>query len=365
MRKIIKSALILLNSLFVISYLLGFVAQFIPPDKFLPPAYFGTIFPIALTINILFLILWAIFRCWKNVILLMLMFIFTFSSIKETFICPMSRPKIPANFETVKLISYNVSTFGQAKHFYEIYNFIKKESPDIVCMQEYGYYNRSEISEKNVSAAFDSIYPYHHVWYKKSNSYRGWGIAVYSKYPIVNKEPIQYKSKINLSISSDIVICNDTIRLITNHLESNRLTMKMRNEYDGLTNNFSSKEAINITGNISNKMSVAFKIRAHQARIIRKIINESPYPVVVCGDFNDVPQSFAYHRIKGNLQDIDTKAGKCGYHYTFRESKMLVDIDHVMIPEDFIPISFQIKRINYSDHYPVIAYWAMPKRQLE
>ena len=87
--------------------------------------------------------------------------------------------------------------------------------------------------------------------------------------------------------------------------------------------------------------------------MVKAAIDSSPYKSVVCGDFNDVTESYAYSKIKDGLTDLFT-ATAWGYRYSFRSNYMLVGIDHILIDHRLIPLSLTIDRKNYSDHYPLI-----------
>lgn len=103
----------------------------------------------------------------------------------------------------------------------EIFEFINNENPDIICFQEF-YTNNSRLTEKYISNdALNDKY-YSHIDYTIQNSKENYGIATYSKYPIVNKGVIQFKNSTNTSIYTDILVNKDTIRVFNNHLQSIR-----------------------------------------------------------------------------------------------------------------------------------------------
>ena len=154
-----------------------------------------------------------------------------------------------------------------------------------------------------------------------------------------------------------MVIDSDTVRVFNNHLESNKFTMRDVKHYKSLSDDFSREKFWLITEKLSYKLGAAYRVRAHQARAVRASIEESPYPVVVCGDFNDVPQSYAYRTIAKNLDDIETTTS-WGYNYTFHANGMFVDIDHVLVSQQKItPLHYSVIRESYSDHYPVLTEW--------
>ena len=142
------------------------------------------------------------------------------------------------------------------------------------------------------------MYPYKHVSFQLDKWYMNIGVATLSKYPIIEKRNIDFHADFNLSIYTDIVINGDTIRVVNNHLESNRITAKDMKRTDELRSSFSSEKLSSVTKYLSRKLSVAYRVRAKQADLIATLIEESPYKVISCGDYNDVPASYTYSKVK-------------------------------------------------------------------
>ena len=180
------------------------------------------------------------------------------------------------------------------------------------------------------------------------------GIATFSKYPIINKQKIVYPSNYNISIFSDINVHGRIIRLVNNHLESNRLTEHDKVMPFMLKYNFDPKNLTGITLNFSRKLGVAYRLRAIQSDAVAKVIAGSPYKVIVCGDFNDVPSSYAYTKVKGKLNDAFASTGN-GLGWTFNDRYYHFRIDYVFYDSiAFTPIEYRTDKVNYSDHYPVL-----------
>jgi endonuclease/exonuclease/phosphatase family metal-dependent hydrolase len=239
---------------------------------------------------------------------------------------------------------------GLTENKSDFFNFIDKIDADIVCFQEFGYWGKDRY---NITKNMKKRYKYSHIWYKNQSKSLSWGVATFSKYPIGNKKKIDYESEYNVSIYSDIVIDEDTIRVINNHLESNKFSMKDLKQYQSLKNNMTKDEILETSMLLPRKLGIAYKIRALQARTVAGEIKNSPYATVVCGDFNDVPESYAYSKIKGNLTDLC--ASVCwGYQYTFRQSGMFVNIDHILLDKRLTPLSMYIPHKKFSDHYPLV-----------
>lgn len=98
-----------------------------------------------------------------------------------------------------------------------------------------------------------------------------------------------------------------------------------------------------------------FRKRAAQAKTLEQLIRTTPYPVLVCGDFNSLPSSYTYSTVKGdNLQDGFQTCGH-GYMYTFRYFKRLLRIDYIFHSKEFKGVDYYSPDLDLcSDHNPVV-----------
>jgi endonuclease/exonuclease/phosphatase family metal-dependent hydrolase len=99
-----------------------------------------------------------------------------------------------------------------------------------------------------------------------------------------------------------------------------------------------------------------------QAEILHHKIEESPYPVIVCGDFNDVPSSYAYFTARGSLQDAFLKKG-AGFGRTFRFISPTLRIDYILADKKFDVLQYSSFKVPFSDHYPIIADFDIGKKK--
>lgn len=236
----------------------------------------------------------------------------------------------------------------------EVMQYILKQNADIVCLQEFALSGeKNRFTEKEFDDLFP-MYPYKHIQFKISRWNRHQGIATLSKYPIINKKPVNYKSAINMSIYSDIVVGKDTIRVINNHLESNRITVQDMKQTSELKENFNSDRFGDLTKYFSEKLSIASKARALQADEIAKIREKTHYKLIICGDFNDIPSSYAYSKVKGNLNDAFCKT-ETGLGWTYNRSYFRFRIDYIMYDENFEATNYKRGNLRASDHYPIQA----------
>ncbi len=362
MRKPVKIVALITTAIVCAAYIIALLAIFIPPHKSTLIVGIGMGLPIIWLCMIIATVFWLCFKKWTFASVLAILLAIGFPSWRNTIVCPTNKATDTKGTE-VKIMSYNVQLFGDFNHYEEILQLITDENPDIVCLQEFGhYYNnpkQAKYSKNNLLLHFQKNYPYSHRWYKNQWQKTENGLATFSKYPITNKEKVMYSSKNNVSILSDINIKGTTIRLINNHLESNKLSSKQKDDIkQAITGE---GQFIAPTKDISATIGKASNIRTEQARKVRQYLDKSPHPTIVCGDFNDVPQSYVFNTIKGStMNSAYAMAGTMGYYWTYNQPIMLFPIDHILI-HNTLPIkqSHIIKK-QISDHYPITSTFIIP-----
>jgi endonuclease/exonuclease/phosphatase family metal-dependent hydrolase len=231
--------------------------------------------------------------------------------------------------------------------------YINNQDADIVCLQEVLVYKNPERLTLPALREAMSNYPYTYYDFKHYNSKRQFGNVVFSRYPLVNKKTIRYESRSNISSQCDVLVGKDTIRLMVNHLESYRF-VKEDMQFDSL-----SVEEIKNSGLI-HKLQYAGKLRQKQAKEVKRSIRQSPYPVIVVGDFNAIPLSYVYWKIRFGLRDcfLNTSFGQLGN--TYKKGPMGIRIDYILCSRKLTPIKCEVDRVKYSDHFPVVATIGLP-----
>jgi endonuclease/exonuclease/phosphatase family metal-dependent hydrolase len=152
---------------------------------------------------------------------------------------------------------------------------------------------------------------------------------------------------------ADIVFNGDTIRLYTTHLQSVQFQKKDYQTIEEIKN--TSEDGVKNSRGIFSKLKRGVISRSGQANIVRKEISKSPYPFVLTGDFNDVPNSYSYFTIKDNdLQDAFLMTG-LGIGRTFVNISPTLRIDYILTTKNFDIKQFNRIIKNYSDHYMLVA----------
>lgn len=252
---------------------------------------------------------------------------------------------------TLKVMTYNTHAMmigDKLAAKKEMLQYINNQGADVVCLQEVLVYkNPARLTLPALREAM-SNYPYTYYDFKRYNSHRQFGNVVFSRYPLTNKNTIRYESQSNISSQCDVQVGDETIRLIVNHLESYGLVREDL-QFDTL----SMAEIKN--SSLVQKLQHAGKLRHQQAREVKRSIRQSPHPVVVVGDFNAIPLSYVYWKVKFGLRDcfLESSFGKLGN--TIKKGPFGIRIDYILCSRRLTPIQCEVDRVRYSDHFPVCA----------
>ena len=258
-----------------------------------------------------------------------------------------------------RVISWNVKGFNgnQATstlklRTQDIAYSIQKWNPDIICMQEYNTNDRpNDIA--NHATYFNKNYPYNYFSKDIQIAEKSYflGCIIFSKYPIINAQRIAYTNQESL-IYVDLLRGDDTIRIFTTHLASYRFK---QNDFIALEAT-AQANSIDINGKkgVLRKMRTAFVERAVQAQIVKKYLDESPYPSIITGDFNDVPSSYTYKLIKGDMQDAFLAKG-FGIGATYMNLSPTLRIDYIMVDNKWQVKGWESLDENLSDHHMIMA----------
>lgn len=283
-----------------------------------------------------------------------------------------------ANATHFKVLSYNVRMFNiygdNETASVHLVDWVRDFDADIKCIQELynsdksTVYNTMKRVAKGVSSGFakgGSQEYYATIPPKLFEHKQGYvGLVIFSKYPIIyskniitnkhsNPDRIIEKYKVNKGVLADIVIHKDTIRVINVHLQSMSIRVENlleKREYDGAKRSFL---------DIFRRLREGFVSRAEEIALLEQEIAKSPYPVLVCGDFNDMPYSYTYSRIRKHLRNAFEKAGR-GFGFTYNERLFFLRIDNQFFGEQLDVHNFTTHRnVSFSDHFPISATYSI------
>lgn len=373
-RSFFDKIVIRLTFLAILGLLCTYPAPYLDSQRFWFLALLGLAYPFILLINLLFLLYWLLRRsrmAWLVFLTILAGWPLLSTTLGMNFIPRASK----ASDKALKIMSYNVRNF-------DLYNWseneearenmmelIREEDPDIVCFQEF-YTSTSDKGDfHNVKFLVNNL-NYKHYHFEESLTLRAkdrWGLAIFSKHPIEKKGKIKFSnSKNNMAVYTDILANNQIIRLFNVHFQSIHLgkrDLKYVKSLKGLGKEALSKieEHIKSSNSILQKLKLAYQKRAVQAKDLSQHIDRSPYPVVICGDFNDTPVSFTYQTVKQDMKDafLETKTGLGG---TYNGPLPSFRIDYIFTDSTFVIHDFDVLKKDYSDHYPITCTFEMPQK---
>lgn len=359
-RKFLHSLTIVGNILFSLGLIACYLSVYVSPADFWFPSVVGLLYPFFLIGNLAYLVYWIL--RWRWFFVVPLFAISVGANHLNSFVqLPFGKSE-KVNDVDLRVMSYNVNLFklhawSKSKPTHnEIINYIKKNKFDVVCFQEF-YVTNSKFSEK---LAKEKLGMYSHIHYILQRKESGYGMAIFSKYPIVDEGEILFENSFNSGIYVDIKVNNDTIRIYNNHLQSLRL--KERNFNFLLKSEFRNESnKVNELKDILSRMHNAFDKRARQVDKLANHMENCKYPIILCGDFNDSPVSYTYKTLTTNLNDSYKEAG-VGLVYTYAGLWPAYRIDYILHSRNFQTKRFYSPRINYSDHYPVVAEYKLTSR---
>jgi endonuclease/exonuclease/phosphatase family metal-dependent hydrolase len=370
-RNSLLSVLFLAANFVVLIFLaLGFIAAYIPPDKYWIFAFAGLAFPYMALINVIFLIIWLVTRkmyffislaalllCWSRI-----SGFFQFSGNDSGYTTESS----------IKVVSYNVRIFDRyqweskkiSRNAEGILTLTNQLSPDILCLQEYHAGRKGKVNMEDSIIKYTGLKHSHIEFVRLNGKTKPFGIATFSRWPVVSSQTINFKGNtVNFCLINDIVCYGDTLRVFNIHLESIQLSNEDYLYVSDIANQAESKGLFSRNSRkIVSKFKNAFIARASQAREVAERIQTSPYPVIVCGDFNDTPSSYSYYTIAKDLSDAFKESGS-GFGQTYAGILPSFRIDYILHGQEFNSTGFQRIREPLSDHYPVTAILNLQEKQ--
>lgn len=325
--------LFFLNSLFAVVLLFSYLLPYIPPSSFALLSVFSLAVPLFIFINIFFLIYWII-RLKRQMLLSLIVLLIGFNHLTSIYEFSPSK-EINESDPNISIISYNVRQFNQYEWTDQpdipgkIASFITKQDPDIISIQEYFS------GEFTLADAFS----YKYIDLKEKHS--EFGLAILSKFPIINKGTLDFSTKSNNNaIYADIVAQGDTLRVVNVHLQS----FDVKPQLDKLEKEQSKKVFLG--------MGRTFVIQEQQMERVMDLVENSPYPVTLMGDFNNTAYSYIYKEVMSlGFQDSYKVKGN-GFGRTYDFDYFPLRIDYILTHKELEILSCRIFDIHYSDHLP-------------
>ncbi len=360
-----KRFLLLCNIIVVVVFLLACAVPYFSPSEWWFLSILGIGFPFLLLIVIVFFVWWLVTKR-KYALLSGIALVLGFKSISVFFAFNFSTKFTQEKKTDIRIATWNVARFIEMKNNnnkgsqtrLKMFDLLKEQNADILCLQEFVHVDNNPEWYANINDIQEKLnYPYYTYTYYNDgtpNFILKNGTIIFSRFPIVDSGQINFPRPTLREglVYADIKVKQAVIRVYSTHLQSFQLRpddydriSKIKEGEDGIVSNSKS---------IFAKMKTAIVNRQIQTDITRKLMDDSPYPVMFCGDMNDVPNSYTYFTLRGNMQDAFLEKGK-GIGRTFASLSPTLRIDYILADKSFKVKQFKRVVKNYSDHYLLVA----------
>ncbi len=347
------------NSFFALLLLLSYLASFINPSAFWPAAFIGLAYPFLLLINSLFLVFWLIRKprfSLVSAITILIGYKFLTSTIGFRESAAIEVPK--SSEDIIRIMTWNVHGFkpfnpGNEKAVKsQILDVIRREQPDVLCLQE--YYSKRK-GENDMKKAIMEILRSKHYYIHEdfSNPWELQGMAFFSKLPVSDTGSISFPStdRGNEAVYSDFTFNKKKFRIYSIHLQSIRFQPE---DYEYIKHVREINTNVKSPKRIGGRLKRAFIRRSEQVKLLRNYTDTCSYPYIILGDFNDTPTSFAVNTMSKGMQNCFRKKGS-GFGITYNGEFPNFQIDYIFASKDFGVKNYLTVKKKLSDHYPVIS----------
>jgi len=352
---------IVLNFILVAAFLLACVAPYLNPVSWWFISWLGFTFPVLLILMVISILFWLFWKP-RYSLLLLLVLLAGWKNISVFYAFHFSRD---FNYEkpagVLRVVTWNVARFIEIKKNNNAGSQIRSkmmeqlldQDADILCLQEFhssalnDYYDNISYIRKKLR------YPFFYFSYDEDGSKQYYSSIIFSRLPIIDSGLVYYPSPSfhEPLMHADIKFNDDTVRVFTTHLQSVQFKKRdyqrineIKNYEDSLVSN---------SKTIFSKLRKGIEKRSIQANVIKDELRQSRYPVIFCGDFNDVPNSYTYFTIRGNMQDAFLAKGS-GMGRSFTSISPTLRIDYILASKDLSVLQFDRIKKKYSDHYMLV-----------
>ncbi len=362
-KRIIYRIILIVNSLLAILLLLSYLSPHIHPEKSTIPSFLGLSYPLLALINLGFVLFWLFF--FRPYFIISLVALIAGLNHVSAYFQIHSPVELSERNIVAKVMSYNVQMFNlfqwnkDEKSLSGILQAVEDQAPDILCIQEF-YQDKQ--SRNSIGKRIRKIHKLEktHIKYWRETEKHGFGMATFTSLPIARREELLVQEDPKMyALVTDVVSGADTLRVFNIHLSSYNFG---KHDYEIVEGIIEKKDATSIRSGslrVLRKLHQGFKARGRQADLIGEAVAASPYPVIVCGDFNEVPSGYAYNRIKSGLKDAFMESG-AGLGRSYKGIFPSYRIDYILHDPVYQSINFKVYDYTGSDHNPIVAYITKP-----
>ncbi|HEX6916128.1 MAG TPA: endonuclease/exonuclease/phosphatase family protein [Chitinophagaceae bacterium] len=359
-RRFTRRFFLIANIIFCAAFLLACLVPLLNPKTWWFMGFFGLLLPyLALALVLWVLFWWAVKPAFSLLPIITLLVGYKQIGVLVALNKPNEfvQQKAPG---TIRIANWNVRSFvgisgnkeKRRQSRGEIADLLKRTGADILCLQEFNH-SYARANADNLSL-FSPEYPYRYFArdFGRDHGNYASGCIIFSKFPIIDSGKVKYPGQYAESlIYADIVTGADTIRIFTTHLLSFRFN---KDDYEGMDRMKEDPETIAASRTLIRKMKHAFTRRGEQSDIAKAEISRSPYPSVLTGDFNDVPNSYTYFTLKGVRKDAFLQKG-LGIGRSYISLAPTLRIDYILADRSFDVLQFDMIDEDLSDHLLLVS----------
>lgn len=361
-RRFVERFFLALNIIAAVVFLLASLIPFLNPQEWWFISLLGLGFAGLFFTLIFFILFWLIFRPrfalvsilplligWQSVVVLL-----AFNTPSQF---TYQKPE-----GAIRVASWNVARFREWKRNnnpnsqtrLKMLDLLAEQNADVLCLQEF-FHSTDTVYYDNLNKVMNDLgYPYYHYAWDNLGEMKYNGQVIFSRHPILDSGLVRYPrpGQPESLLFADIKINNDTVRFYTTHLQSVRFR---KTDFEDVEEIKAREDSlIENSRNIFAKLKRGIVYRARQADIVRELLGNAPYPYVFTGDFNDVPNSYAYFAIRNGMQDAFLERG-FGIGRTYTALAPTLRIDYILATDHFRVRQFNRYVKEYSDHYLLVA----------
>ena len=357
-----KKFVISANFLAVVLFLLSCLTPLLHPQQWWWVSLLGLAFPFFLLVVICFLVGWLVMLKFRLTLISLCALVLGYKNIGVfiAFHAP-STFEITKDPKTIRVVSWNVARFIELKRNNNQGSITRKkmmallaeQQADVLCLQEF-YTSGNPSYYDNIATIRQELgYPYYYLSKDLDGDSTYYTSVIFSRYPLVDSGMVRFPrpSQPEVLLQADLQTADGIIRVFTTHLQSQRFDKqdyqrmeKIREREDSMFYHF-----IPIVG----KIKKGLVIRSQQADMIASLLADSPHPVVLAADLNDVPNSYTYFTVRGSLQDAFLEKGS-GIGRTYRGLSPTLRIDYIFADRRLKVKQFTRVKKDYSDHYMLV-----------
>lgn len=339
------------NALLTCLLFIAYLSPLFPPDDWWMFTFIGTGTTYLLAVHLLLALCWIPFSFGgtaANIFLICLGFNFLSDTLQWNY--PDTRTD-----KDLRVISINVGVFSYKKeNARSLLNKLLKQQPDVLCIQEfYAVPGFDAIRYIESNSALD-----HHAFYPVDENY---GLIIFSRFPITRSERMRFPLDnlgTNGCLYADLSVGKRKVRFYNTHLSSMRIQKHLKELYNAGSAGIIQEQ--DDVYDVVRKMRSSWKKQVPMCELLKTHMEESPHPVILCGDMNSTPYGYIVRRLSDGLQDTYRAKGS-GLGFTFRSNFPLLRIDYIFVPENYRVLKHEIPRMLESDHFPVVADLALPE----